>query len=63
VVVGLDRDVRVVTDLQRGLKSEGRIGLWAYLAPGAAFAGGTLARDVRFLVRFGQDYNIDLARI
>jgi UDPglucose 6-dehydrogenase len=46
-------------EVERGLKSEGRIGPRAYLAPGAAFAGGTLARDVRFLVRFGQDYNID----
>jgi UDPglucose 6-dehydrogenase len=46
-------------EVERGLKSEGRIGPRAYLAPGAAFAGGTLARDVRFLVRFGQDYHID----
>lgn len=40
-------------EVERGLKSEGRIGPKAYLAPGAAFAGGTLARDVRFLVDFG----------
>jgi UDPglucose 6-dehydrogenase len=53
-VVGAD-----AKDVERGLKSEGRIGPRAYLAPGAAFAGGTLARDVRFLVSFGQDYNID----
>jgi UDPglucose 6-dehydrogenase len=46
-------------EVERGLKSEGRIGPRAYLAPGAAFAGGTLARDVRFLVNFGQDYSID----
>jgi len=31
------------------LKSEKRIGPSAYLGPGAAFAGGTLARDVVFL--------------
>src|SRR5205085_2833451 len=34
-------------EVERGLKSEGRIGPRAYLAPGAAFAGGTLARDLR----------------
>jgi UDPglucose 6-dehydrogenase len=40
-------------DVERGLKSEGRIGPRAYLSPGAAFAGGTLARDVRFLAALG----------
>src|SRR5258706_2072814 len=44
-------------EVERGLKSEGRIGPRAYLAPGAAFAGGTLARDLRFLVVFGQRYD------
>ena len=33
-------------EVSRALKSEARIGPRAYLAPGAAFAGGTLARDV-----------------
>jgi UDPglucose 6-dehydrogenase len=36
-------------DVERGLKSEPRIGSRAYLSPGPAFAGGTLARDIRFL--------------
>jgi UDPglucose 6-dehydrogenase len=36
-------------DVERGLKSERRIGPGAYLSPGPAFAGGTLARDVAFL--------------
>ena len=36
-------------EVERGLKSEARIGPRAYLAPGIAFAGGTLARDVAFL--------------
>jgi UDPglucose 6-dehydrogenase len=36
-------------EVERGLKSDGRIGARAYLAPGGAFAGGTLARDVAFL--------------
>ncbi len=38
-------------EVARGLKSEQRIGPRAYLAPGDAFAGGTLARDVGFLRR------------
>jgi UDPglucose 6-dehydrogenase len=45
-------------EVERGLKSEGRIGPKAYLSPGAAFAGGTLARDVQFLVHFGQEHDI-----
>ena len=36
-------------EVERGLKSERRIGPGAYLGPGAAFAGGTLARDVQYL--------------
>jgi UDPglucose 6-dehydrogenase len=37
------------SDVARGLKSDRRIGPGAYLSPGDAFAGGTLARDIRFL--------------
>jgi UDPglucose 6-dehydrogenase len=40
-------------EVERGLKSEPRIGPGAYLSPGPAFAGGTLARDLRFLHRLG----------
>jgi UDPglucose 6-dehydrogenase len=40
-------------EVERGLKNEGRIGPGAYLGPGAAFAGGTLARDVAFLLGMG----------
>ncbi len=36
-------------EVERGLKSESRIGPKAYLSPGGAFAGGTLARDIAFL--------------
>lgn len=36
-------------EVERGLKSESRIGPRACLSPGAAFAGGTLARDIAFL--------------
>jgi UDPglucose 6-dehydrogenase len=46
-------------EVERGLKSEARIGPKAYLAPGAAFAGGTLARDVRFLTSFGRQHRLD----
>jgi UDPglucose 6-dehydrogenase len=36
-------------EVERGLKSEQRIGPKAYLSPGGAFAGGTLARDIEYL--------------
>lgn len=42
-------------EVERGLKSEARIGPRAYLSPGAAFAGGTLARDVAFLTAIGAE--------
>lgn len=45
-------------DVERGLKSEPRIGPRAYLSPGPAFAGGTLARDVRLLERLGADAGV-----
>ena len=41
-------------EVERGLKSEGRIGPRAYLSPGGAFAGGTLARDVVTLSSLGE---------
>ncbi|HET7515174.1 MAG TPA: nucleotide sugar dehydrogenase [Gaiella sp.] len=40
-------------EVERGLKTEGRIGPRAYVRPGAAFAGGTLARDIDYLTRIG----------
>jgi UDPglucose 6-dehydrogenase len=43
-VVGADAE-----EVSQGLKSEQRIGPRAYLGPGDAFAGGTLARDIGFL--------------
>src|SRR5262249_17766884 len=46
------------TDVERGLKSEARIGPHAYLSPGSAFAGGTLARDILFLSQLGQTYGV-----
>jgi len=44
-------------EVERGLKSEARIGPRAYLAPGTAFAGGTLARDLVFLTELGIKYS------
>jgi UDPglucose 6-dehydrogenase len=46
--------------VERGLKTESRIGPKAYLAPGGAFAGGTLARDVAFLTQLGQRHALAL---
>ena len=46
--------------VERGLKTESRIGPRAYLAPGGAFAGGTLARDVEFLTALGADHELAL---
>jgi UDPglucose 6-dehydrogenase len=44
-------------EVERGLKSEPRIGPGAYLSPGGPFAGGTLARDVVALTKIGQEKN------
>jgi len=40
-------------EVERGLKSESRIGPRAYLSPGGPFAGGTLARDITYLAEIG----------
>ena len=45
-------------EVERGLKSESRIGSGAYLGPGGPFAGGTLARDLRFLVQLGENCRV-----
>lgn len=42
-------------EVEKGLKSDHRIGQKAYLKPGEAFAGGTLARDLKYLIGLG-DY-------
>ena len=46
------------SEVERGLKSETRIGPKAYLSPGGAFAGGTLARDIVFLSQLGQVHGV-----
>ena len=45
-------------EVERALKSESRIGPKAYLSPGGAFAGGTLARDVMFLSQLGRTHHV-----
>jgi UDPglucose 6-dehydrogenase len=45
-------------EVERGLKTENRIGPRAYLSPGAAFAGGTLARDVAYLNRAAHELGL-----
>jgi UDPglucose 6-dehydrogenase len=46
------------TEVSRGLKSERRVGPRAYLSPGDAFAGGTLARDIEFLRELAQQHEL-----
>jgi UDPglucose 6-dehydrogenase len=41
-------------EVERGLKSDQRIGVKAYLGAGGAFSGGTLARDITFLSDLGR---------
>jgi UDPglucose 6-dehydrogenase len=48
------------SEVERGLKSDPRIGPGAYIRPGPAFAGGTLARDVNFLRTLAGKYHLTL---
>ncbi len=50
-------------EVARGLKTEARIGPKAYVSPGAAFAGGTLARDIAFLSEEARTRGLELALI
>ena len=47
-------------EVEKGLKSEIRIGQKSYLRPGSAFSGGTLGRDVEFLKIISKKKNIQL---
>lgn len=47
-----------VKEVELGLKTESRIGPKAYLSPGAAFSGGTLARDVNFLIKLSSKFKL-----
>lgn len=46
------------SEVEQGLKSEERIGSKAYLRPGTAIGGGTLARDVNFLTQLSERYSL-----
>ncbi len=48
-------------EVSEGLKSESRIGRKAYVGPGSAFAGGTLARDIVFLNKLAEEDHIQTA--
>jgi UDPglucose 6-dehydrogenase len=45
-------------EVERGLKTESRIGPKAYLGPGVSFSGGTLARDINFLMGLSGKYEL-----
>jgi UDPglucose 6-dehydrogenase len=46
------------SEVERGLKSEPRIGRRAYLAPGPPMAGGTLLRDIGFLTELASQQGV-----
>jgi len=48
-------------EVERGLRSEPRIGPRAYVGAGAAYSGGTLARDVAFLIELGRVHDVPTA--
>jgi len=45
-------------EVERGLKTDIRVGQKAYLSPGSAFSGGTLARDINFLEQLGKQKDV-----
>jgi UDPglucose 6-dehydrogenase len=49
--------------IARALKSDVRIGPGVPLYPGLAFAGGTLARDLKILKKLGNDYEYEMPLI
>lgn len=49
------------SEVARGLKTESRIGPKAYVSPGTAFSGGTLARDISFLSDLSRERESELA--
>jgi UDPglucose 6-dehydrogenase len=45
-------------EVESGLRGDPRVGAHAYVRAGAAFAGGTLARDVRFLSQLAEQHHV-----
>lgn len=52
----LDVDIR---NIIKGMKSDKRIGQYAFLSPGLGFAGGTLGRDIQILRDLGKNFRIE----
>jgi UDPglucose 6-dehydrogenase len=50
-------------EVEEGLKTDIRIGRKAYVRAGEAFAGGTLARDIGFLLQLGTQHGVVPAQI
>jgi UDPglucose 6-dehydrogenase len=50
-------------EVEEGLKTDIRIGRRAYVRAGEAFAGGTLARDVGFLLALGERHGVSPVQI
>ena len=50
-------------EVERGLKSDVRVGPKAYVRAGEAFAGGTLARDLSFLAALGDREQLALEQL
>jgi UDPglucose 6-dehydrogenase len=48
------------SEVERGLRTDSRVGPKAYVRAGPPFAGGTLARDVVFLTGIGARLNLEL---
>lgn len=47
-------------EVETGLRSEPRVGQKAYVKPGSAFAGGTLARDINYLNQLAAQEGVDI---
>ncbi len=45
------------SDLEKSVKTDKRISSYSYLRPGNSFSGGTLARDLNFLIKEGKKNN------
>jgi UDPglucose 6-dehydrogenase len=45
-------------DVEKGLKSEPRIGKRAFLSPGLSFSGGTLGRDINYLKQVSKKFKL-----
>jgi len=48
------------SDIEKGLRSDPRIGQRAYVKAGTAFAGGTLARDIKFLNSLAKKHDLSV---